>query len=193
MLARVTTFQGRLERADEGARIFQDGMPAIRGLTGFEDAVLLLDRDSGKVMTIALWEDEEALNSSTAAVADLFKQAADTVASEPERRIYEVVEHRPGDNRRYARVSTGSVKPEWFEQEGDGSIIEAASRQPGYAGFLVLADRKHNQIIGMSFWDSQENLDASESGYYTDEMEKSREQFEGGQWERNVYEVAAQS
>ena len=193
MLARVTTFQGRLERADEGARIFQEGIPAIRDLDGFKDAVLLLDRQSGEAMTIALWQDEQTLIASAAAAGDLFRQAADTIEGEPERQLYEVVDYRPGENRRFARVSTGSVKPEWFEQQDDGSIIDAASRQPGYAGFLVLADREQNQIIGMSFWDSQEHLESSESGYYTAEMEKSREQFEGGQWERAVYEVAAQS
>lgn len=192
MLARVTTFQIKRDHADEGARVFQSGLPAIRDLDGFRDAVLLLDRNSGKAMTIALWQDQLTLRSAAIAAGKLFQKAAHTIDGEPERYIYEVLEHRPGRNRKFARVSTGKVQPSMFEVR-DTTIIDMASRQPGYAGFLVLGDRDSSILMGMSFWDSREHLEASEGAYYTSEMEKTRDQFEGGKWSRDVYDVAVQS
>jgi heme-degrading monooxygenase HmoA len=191
MLARVTTFQAKLDHADEGASIFQEGIPAIRDLEGFKDAVLLVNRETGAAMTIALWADQQTMQGGALDAGKLFQKAAHTIDGEPERQAYEVLEHRPGQNRKFARVSTGTVDPSAFDTTNT-AIIEAASQQPGYAGFLMLANRESNTLMGMSFWDSQEHLDASESGYYTREMDKSRDQFEGGQWSRDVYEVAAQ-
>ena len=192
MLARVTTFQAKLDHADEGANIFQEGIPAIRDLDGFKDAVVLLDRQSGKAMTIALWQDRETMHGAAIEAGKLFQKAAATIDGEPERQIYEVLEHRPGQNRKFARVSTGTVDPSTFDTPNT-AIIEAASQQPGYAGFLMLGNRETNTLLGMSFWDSQEHLEASESGYYTSQMDQSRDQFQGGQWLRAVYEVVAQS
>lgn len=192
MLARVTSFLAKLDHADQGAGIFQDGMPAIRDLDGFTDAVLLLDRQSGKAMTIALWQDQATMQAAAIEAGKLFQKAAATIDGQPERQIYEVLEHRPGQNRTFARVSTGTVQASTFD-DANTAIIEAASQQPGYAGFLMLANRETNTLMGMSFWDSQEHLDASESGYYTSQMDQSRDQFHGGQWVRAVYEVVAQS
>jgi heme-degrading monooxygenase HmoA len=192
MHARVTTFTSKPDQADEGARTFQDGIPAIRDLDRFKDAVLLMDRQSGKAMTIALWDNRQALEGSAPAARDLFQKAAHTIEGEPQRQVYDVLEYRSGQNRTFARVSTGTVQPSFFDSR-DTSIIDAASQQPGYAGFLMIGNRESNTLMGISFWDSKDHLEASESGYYTREMNKSRDQFEGGQWSRDVYEVTAQS
>lgn len=75
----------------------------------------------------------------------------------------------------------------------DTSIIDAASRQPGYCGFLVLGNRETREVLGMSFWDSAAHLELSESGhgYYQQEMERSRDQWAGG-WQRDIYDVAVE-
>ncbi len=192
MLARVTTFHIKPNHADEGARVFQEGLPAIQELEGFRDAVVLVDRARGKAMTIALWQDQQTLRSAAIAAGKLFQKAAHAIEGEPERHIYEVIEHRPGRNRKCVRVSAGTVQPSMFDIT-DNTIIEMASKQPGYAGFLILGNRESNMLMGMSFWDSKEHLKASEGAYYTSEMEKSRDQFEGGQWSQDVYDVAVQS
>jgi heme-degrading monooxygenase HmoA len=192
MHARVTTFKIKPGQADAGARIFQEGIPAIRDLKGFKDAVLLVDRAAGTAMTIALWENEHALRDSAAAAGHLFQQAAHTIDGTPERAVYEVGEHRAGQNRMFARVSSGRSAA-GVEGADSTALIDAASKQPGYAGFLTLANPADHAVMGMSFWDSQAHLEASESGYYTREMDKSRDQFEGGSWTKRVYEVAAQA
>lgn len=190
MQARVNRFQAKADRVDDGQTVFQDAFR--RDVEGFEDGLLLVDRQSGEAMTITLWRNEQTRDDSLSVASEVLQRAADTMEGRPERQDYEVVEHRPGQNRRYARVSTGQVELSWFDQPDASTIIDAASQQPGYAGFLVLADRENSRIIGMSFWDNQEHLEASESGYYTQEMDKSRDQFVNQQWERRVYEVLAQ-
>jgi heme-degrading monooxygenase HmoA len=192
MHARVTTFKIKPGQADAGTRIFQEGIPVVRDLPGFKDAVLLVDRAAGAAMTIALWENEQALRDSSAAAGNLFQQAAHTIDGTPERAVYEVREHRASQNRMFARVSTGRAAA-GTEDTGSTALIDAASKQPGYAGFLILANPADRTIMGMSFWDSQAHLEASESGYYTREMDKSRDQFAGGTWTKRVYEVAAQA
>ncbi len=69
MFARVTTVQGPPDSLDEAARMIQEKViPAIRQMRGFKDAYWMADRQSGKVIAVALWESEEALRASAAAV-----------------------------------------------------------------------------------------------------------------------------
>ena len=70
-------------------------------------------------------------------------------------------------------------------------MVLAAGRQPGYAGFLLLADRAGNRVLGMSLWQSMAALEASEGGYYRERMAEAAGSF-AGQPSRAVYEVAAQ-
>jgi heme-degrading monooxygenase HmoA len=191
MLARVGRFKLRPDQIEEGLGIIRNGMPAIQEFDGARGSILLRDNQSANAMTIAFWEDERAANESASAVADLFRQAAHAFEGQLDLRVYEVIEHDPGQNRRFARASAATVQPGFSERPRDRSIIDAAREQPGYAGFLILL--QNDQLLGMSFWDSLGHLEASESGYYTGEMEHTREQFEGGRWERTVYEVVAQA
>ena len=196
MHARVFSFQTRPDRADEVARTLLEAAPQVRDLGGFREGVLLLDRQNGKGMTITLWEDEQAVNASLDAARGVLARAASLIEGQPTPHTYAVTEHRPGTGKRFARISTGTLTDEAAQQSagaaGTTSIIDVASQQPGYAGFLVLTDPSSRQMMGMSFWDSEEHLQASESGYYTQQMNQSREQWQGGQWTREVYEVAAE-
>jgi heme-degrading monooxygenase HmoA len=194
MRARVTTFDIKADRADDGARLFLAAKEHLRDRSGFIDAMLLLDRDTQKAMTIALWDSEQAMADSTDFVREQFANAAETMASPPQLHTYEVLEHRPGQGRRTARVSSGTMTANAIEamrSSDDTSIIDAASRQPGYAGFLTVADNDSGHVMGVSFWESDEHMRASESAYYTEEMEASRQNWEGG-WQQNNYEVISE-
>ena len=65
MFASVSTFQGPPDQIDQGVRYTQENiMPALQEVKGFEGVYLLIDRQSGKVLTIMLWESEEAMRAS---------------------------------------------------------------------------------------------------------------------------------
>jgi len=60
MYARVTTTQFSPYRLDEAISIIRDHtVPAAQKQTGFKGYLLLVDRSTGKGITITLWEEEE--------------------------------------------------------------------------------------------------------------------------------------
>ena len=59
MFARVSHFQILPGKMDEVVRIYQDSVvPAARQQKGFKGGYVLADRDTGKGISIALWETE---------------------------------------------------------------------------------------------------------------------------------------
>jgi len=67
--ARLTTLQADPSKLDEGARYFrQQALPLARQQQGFQGGRFLVDRQSGKVQIVTLWESESAAQGSADAV-----------------------------------------------------------------------------------------------------------------------------
>ncbi len=67
MHARVSTFQGPTnpEQIEEGLRYARENiLPQARQMDGFKGVIGLLDRQSGKSLTVTLWESEQAMHAS---------------------------------------------------------------------------------------------------------------------------------
>src|SRR5918997_3862533 len=65
MFASVSTYQGPPDQIDEGIRYAQENIvPTLQEVEGFEGVYLLVERQSGEVLTITLWESEEAMRAS---------------------------------------------------------------------------------------------------------------------------------
>ena len=93
MLARVSTIQGKPQQVEDGIRNYREQViPAAKKMTGFKGAYLLVDRKSGKEVSITLWDTEKNLQASTKAADQLRAQASQTVAASkpPTVEIYEV-------------------------------------------------------------------------------------------------------
>lgn len=59
MFARVFTIQARPGKLDEAADIFRnDVIPAVKQQKGFHNALLLTDPETGKALSITLWDTE---------------------------------------------------------------------------------------------------------------------------------------
>ena len=93
MFARVTTVQGPPERLDEGARMIQERIiPAARQQRGFRGGYWLADRQTGKAIGVVLWEDEEAVRASEAAMEQSRSQATQAVGATVQSvEVYEVI------------------------------------------------------------------------------------------------------
>ena len=76
MFARVSSYQFPADQADQAVQAFNTAMNPVRQLDGGKSAYLLLDRRSGKALTITLWESEEALRASEEAANKLRGDAA---------------------------------------------------------------------------------------------------------------------
>ena len=75
MFARVSTFAGSPDQLDESIREGREQIvPAVRQIRGCKGLLYLVDRTTGKAMSVTLWETEEAMRMS--------EQAADQIRGE---------------------------------------------------------------------------------------------------------------
>jgi hypothetical protein len=62
MYARVTTLEASPDRMDDATRFVQEQvLPQLQQIDGFKGLIALGDRQNGKLVGVALWENEEAL------------------------------------------------------------------------------------------------------------------------------------
>lgn len=82
MHARVTTLQADTSKLEEGIRFFRDEVvPVARQQRGFKGARLLVDRSSGKVQAVTLWENAEAVQAAETAMNQQRSQGAQTLGA----------------------------------------------------------------------------------------------------------------
>lgn len=75
----------------------------------------------------------------------------------------------------HARTTIAHALPERFEEAlaaVQETFLPAAREQAGYRGFLLLADRSQQQLVGISLWETEADLAASGGGggYYRQRM-----------------------
>jgi heme-degrading monooxygenase HmoA len=93
MFARVSTIQGKSNQIDDGIRDYKEHViPAIKNLTGFKQAFLMVDRKIGKTVSITFWETEQNIQASTSAADKVRAQGAKAVGAiqSPVVEIFEV-------------------------------------------------------------------------------------------------------
>ncbi len=65
MFARVSTYEGPPDRMQEGISHARERiLPAVRNIAGFSGVLFLADRETGKALSITLWESEQAMRDS---------------------------------------------------------------------------------------------------------------------------------
>ena len=92
MHARVTIADADPGRVDEGAEVIRDRvLPSVRELEGFRGVIGLTDRETGKSMTVTLWESQEAMLTSEEAANRLRSEVMEALGgSKPTVERYEV-------------------------------------------------------------------------------------------------------
>jgi heme-degrading monooxygenase HmoA len=99
MYARVTTIQGSTDQIDEGIDTLRDTtLPAVKGIEGFKGICSLIDRQTGKGLTITLWESETALQASEEEANRIRREVAGNLGAtgEPTVERYEVALYEIG-------------------------------------------------------------------------------------------------
>ncbi len=81
MFARVSTYRGGGDRLLEG---FANVSQPLEAIDGFSHAYFMVDRESGKGMSITIWTSEEALLASVAKADELRRQGAEAGGAEIE-------------------------------------------------------------------------------------------------------------
>ena len=69
MHVRISTIQADPSRIEDGVAVINDKViPTLKGIDGFTASNFVVDRGAGKLLGIAFWDSEEAMNASAAAV-----------------------------------------------------------------------------------------------------------------------------
>ncbi len=65
MFPRVTQYDVSPKRLQQGRRAFEEHVvPALRMQSGYNSGLLLGNPESGKMLTVSLWENEEAMHTT---------------------------------------------------------------------------------------------------------------------------------
>jgi hypothetical protein len=80
MQARISTIEGDTDKIDNTVKIINEKiLPALKGLEGFTAANFLADRSAGKLVAVAFYQDEAALEVSIEAVGPMRNEVADAM------------------------------------------------------------------------------------------------------------------
>jgi hypothetical protein len=79
VFARLARYAVDPERVGDAVESFRDAGRSLAGLTGFVNGFLLIDRDSGSLSTLTLWETGRALEESGPRAAALRVHAIERV------------------------------------------------------------------------------------------------------------------
>ena len=83
MHARVTTVAGDPSKTEAGVAQFRDqALPAVKGMQGYEGAILLVDRQKGAGLAITLWASEDDMRNSEEAVMELRRRAGEAMGAD---------------------------------------------------------------------------------------------------------------
>jgi quinol monooxygenase YgiN len=92
MIARVSTTQGSQEKLEAGIHGIREGAPTIRKMDGCLGTTYLVDRKSGRLLGVTLWESEEKLRASEVAINQMRAQTSqDAGAQGAQSEVYEVI------------------------------------------------------------------------------------------------------
>jgi heme-degrading monooxygenase HmoA len=127
MHARVTSSQATPEQLEQGIAKFREQIqPELAKLEGYRGAYLLVDRASGKVVNISLWESEATMLSSALPAAGLRSQLAPAFGAvgEPSIENFEVVlQPSEGEGERLASAVAAAAR------ELEGQVRRVASSE----------------------------------------------------------------
>jgi heme-degrading monooxygenase HmoA len=80
MQARMSTIEGDAGKIDDAVKVINEKiMPALKGLDGFRAANFLVDRSAGKLVVVAFWDSEAALEGSAKAVEPMRTEVAEAM------------------------------------------------------------------------------------------------------------------
>ena len=80
MYARMSTVQGDPSKIDDAVAVINDKIiPTLKDLKGFTAINFLADRSTGKLVAVAFWQDEAALEGSAEAIGPMRNEVADVV------------------------------------------------------------------------------------------------------------------
>lgn len=200
MYARLTTGTIHHDKIDDATKYLHDHVAEVRQLKGNHDFLGLLDRGSGKLLILTLWDSEADLQASETSgyYQARIKELTAFAVGQFTRDAYEVTADDIsglGEAKAVRVVMLPLMTDKIDECIGvfRTSIIPAARQQNAWRRLLNIVDRATGKSITFSFWESESALRASESdGFYQAQLAKVLP-MSTGQPTREIFDVAAQA
>lgn len=80
MYARISTVEGDPSKIDDAVAVMNEKIiPTLKGLEGFSAVNFLADRSAGKLVAVAFWNDQAALEASVETVNPMRNAVADAM------------------------------------------------------------------------------------------------------------------
>ncbi len=80
MHARISTIEGDSGKIEDAVELInQKIIPTLKGVEGFRAINLLADRSTGRLLAVAFWDNQAALEGSVEAVGPLRNAVADSM------------------------------------------------------------------------------------------------------------------
>ena len=169
MYARRTVTKAAPEQAEKAKEVLENSLiPKAKQLPGFAGGYWLIDRASGEALTFTFFDTKENLEASAAQA----EQLRTGVASEIGATVQEVGGFEVGVDTGQ-KVHRGATHARVLNFEGDPAAIDQAKQMiservvpavrnfPGFLGGFWLFDREAGKGVGVTLFDSAENLKAS--------------------------------
>jgi heme-degrading monooxygenase HmoA len=171
MFVRLTRVQNQLDRLDAAIANYQQVLlPQARQLSGFNGAVLLVDRSSGAGISVTYWETEEAVRASEQGAAAIRAQATQaTGATVGDIDAFELViveRTNPPEANSFARVNEVRSSPDKIDamiQFTREQILPAVRDQPGFRAGILGVNRQSGRMFFSSVWNTAAEREASEA------------------------------
>jgi heme-degrading monooxygenase HmoA len=80
MFARISTIEADPGRIDDGIAVINEKViPTLKGIDGFTAVNFLADRKSGKLIGVAFWDSEDAMEASVESVNPIRTAVSDAM------------------------------------------------------------------------------------------------------------------
>lgn len=169
MHARKTTTKGSPDQLGKAKQVIESQLiPAAGNLPGFKGAYWLADPETGTGLAFTFYDTKASLEASAQAATklrgDTTQQIGADVVSVEE---YEVVAdtgqkvHKDASHVRVAQFEFGPAKIEDGISMLRQFVLPNAQKLPGFVGGFWLADRASGKGVGVTLFDSKENVVAT--------------------------------
>ena len=177
MHARAVFSHHRPGKQEEAIRYVEESVAANKQEAGFKGQLFLIAQESGKVLSITLWQEEAHLHATHPAFQERVAGAAHLGTSggalTPE--VYEVAvqDFQQGQLPMYARVSTFHTRPGKTNEDVElfrESVLPLTRQQQGFNGVLYLTDASNDKGLMITLWEVEAHVKASAGGSYQQQL-----------------------
>lgn len=168
MFGRMSFLSGDPARIDDVIAYAHDTVkPATDPLPGNLGLGAWVNRESGDVLVMTVWQDEATLLASDDAVLQLREDAAQMIAGTASVERYEAalidstVPHQVGFVMRMIRMTADPGRVDdnlaWAREH----VVPIAKAQPGYISYVATVDRRSGDVAAMTTYRDHASADAA--------------------------------